>query len=96
MDIAERGRMTLARLIAEAKVLGGGEHQCAVLGHVWKSIGGRPCPFHEDGCGNASQAVHECESCGTIDYGENPGEPGYDWCASKHFDCGGYALSEPV
>lgn len=83
-----------ARLIAEAQVLAGGEHQCAVLGHLWKSIGGRACPFHEHGCGN-SQAVHECESCGDIDYGERHGEPGYDWCAKQQFDCGGSALSEP-
>jgi hypothetical protein len=75
----------LARLIAEAKVLAGGEHQCVVLGHIWKSIGGRACPFG-DGCGQ-SQAVHECESCGTIDYGENPGEPGFDWCRNSEFDC---------
>ena len=84
----------LCRLIAEARVLAGGDHQCAVLGHVWKSIGGRPCPFHEHGCD--SQAVHECESCGAIDYGENPGEPGYDWCASKQFDCGGTDLRTEV
>jgi hypothetical protein len=82
----------IARLIAEAEVLAGGQHQCAVLGHRWKSIGGRPCPFREDGdddsgCGH-SQAVHECESCGDIDYGENPGEPGYDWCAKENFNCG--------
>ena len=81
----------LNRLVAEAIVLGGGEHQCAVLGHRWKSIGGRQCPFHEDGCGNASQAVHECESCGDIDYGQAPGEPGYDWCAGEQFNCGGRA-----
>lgn len=85
--------MTLAQLIAEAQVLAGCEHQCAVLGHRWKSIGGRHCPFHHDGCG-ASQAVHECESCGDIDYGERPGEPAYDWCAGELFNCGGAAESE--
>lgn len=83
--------MSLDHLLAEAAVLAGGEHQCAVLGHRLKSIGSRPCPFHIDGCGNASQAVHECASCGDVDYGENPGEPGYDWCANQQFNCGGYA-----
>lgn len=75
----------LTRLIAEATVLAGGEHQCAVLGHRWKSIGGRACPFGE-GCGH-SQAVHECESCGDVDYGERTGEPGYDFCAGENFNC---------
>jgi hypothetical protein len=78
----------LSRLVAEAVVLAGGEHQCAKLGHVWKSIGGRPCPFSEWGCGE-SQAVHECVSCGDIDYGTSKGEPGFDWCAGQDFDCGG-------
>lgn len=76
---------SLNRLIAEAAVLAGGEHQCAVLGHRWKSVGGRACPFG-DGCGH-SQAVHECESCGDVDYGERPGEPGYDFCAGENFNC---------
>ena len=80
----------LARLIAEAEVLAGGQHQCAVLGHVWKSIGGRPCPFHEEGCGSG-QEVLECTSCGDIDYGASPGEPGYDFCKSRGFNCGGGA-----
>lgn len=86
----------LTRLIAEAEVLAGGEHQCAVLGHKWKSIGGRACPFHEHGCGNASQAVEECESCGEIDYGSRPGYPGYDWCESQSFNCGGCAEGKTV
>lgn len=81
----------LERLIAEATVLAGGKNECAVLGHRWKSIGGRACPFHADGCGNSSQAVHECESCGAIDYGERAGEPGFDWCAGTGFNCGGDA-----
>lgn len=80
------------RLIAEASVLAGGEHQCAALGHKWKSVGGRTCPFHEYGCGNASQAVYECESCEAIDYGERPGEPGFDLCAETGFNCGGNAI----
>lgn len=79
----------LKRLIAEAGVLAGGEHPCATLGHKWKSIGGRACPFHEEGCGNASQSVEVCESCGEIDYGLQPGYPGYDWCAREGFNCGG-------
>ena len=78
----------LRRLIAEAEVLAGGEHPCAVLGHKWKMIGGRACPFKDEGCG-ASQAVERCEACGEWDYGVAPGHPGYDWCASQHFDCGG-------
>jgi hypothetical protein len=83
--------MRLARLIAEAEVLAGGEHQCAQLGHVWKSIGGRACPFYAEGCGNASQSVEVCTSCGEQDYGLTPGRPGYYWCASTQFDCGGCA-----
>lgn len=79
----------LARVIAEAVVLAGGEHQCATLGHNWKSIGGRACPFYKDGCGLASQAVHECASCGDVDYGERAGEPGFDFCANTDFNCGG-------
>lgn len=78
------------RLIAEAMVLAGGQHQCEVLGHKMKSIGGRACPFHEEGCGNASQTVYECESCGETDYGE-PGSLSYRECQAKHFNCGGCA-----
>lgn len=80
--------MILQRLIAEAAVLAGGEHPCAILGHKWKSRGGRACPFHEEGCGNASQSAEQCEACGEWDYGLTPGYPGYDWCASERFDCG--------
>lgn len=79
---------SLKQLVAEAAVLAGGEHPCKTLGHKWKSIGGRACPFTEDGCG-ASQAVHECEACGDVDYGERPGEPGYDFCEGQQFNCGG-------
>lgn len=81
----------LQRLIAEASVLAGGEHPCAALGHKWKSIGGRACPFHANGCGNASQAVEQCEACGEVDYGLRPGYPGYDWCKDEGFNCGGRA-----
>lgn len=80
----------LSRLIAEASVLAGGKHPCAVLGHQWMSIGGRPCPFHEHGCGG-SQAVYECSACGDTDYGEREGEPGYDFCKGEEFNCGGFA-----
>jgi hypothetical protein len=58
----------LLRLIAEAQVLAGGQHQCAVLGHDWKHIGGCNC-----GCpdGQCSVPVHECRACGDCDYGDN-------------------------
>ncbi len=59
----------LARLVAEAIVLAGGEHQCAVLGHKWEFTGGVSC-----GCGSwegCSVPVHECASCGDCDYGDN-------------------------
>lgn len=85
---------SLDRLIAEGIVLAGGEHQCAKLGHRWKSIGGRACPFHEEGCG-VSQAVHECESCGETDYGDRKGVPGFDFCAGERFNCGGLAEAKP-
>lgn len=68
--------MSLNRLIAEASVLAGGQHQCAVLGHVWETTGGRQCPR---GAAAASQLVYECKSCGQVDYGE-AGGPG-------HIDC---------
>lgn len=76
----------LERLCAEAAALAGGEHPCHVLGHKWKSIGGRACPFGE--CGE-SQGVHECTVCGDVDYGQRDGEPGYDWCRDHGFNCGG-------
>jgi len=60
----------LDRLLAEASVLAGGDHPCAVLGHKWKHVGGRNC-----GCpgvaGGCSVPVHECEACGDCDYGDN-------------------------
>ena len=56
----------LDRLIAEAKVLAGGTHPCAILGHKWVSDGGTNC-----GCGDCSVPVHKCESCGDHDYGDN-------------------------
>lgn len=58
---------SLERLIAEAVVLAGGEHQCPVLGHRWVFIGGANCGCPDGGC---SIPVHECE-CGDCDYGDN-------------------------
>ena len=72
--------MSLDRLIAEAVVLGGGQHQCAALGHVWIALGGRQCPR---GAAMESQTVYVCQSCGWEDYGE-PGGPGHRDC----FDLG--------
>ena len=59
---------TLDRLIAEASVLAGGDHPCAILGHKWVFSGGANC-----GCpdGYCSVPVHECEACGDCDYGDN-------------------------
>ena len=64
--------MRLDRLIAEASVLAGGKHQCAVLGHVWTFVGGKSCdcaPMNGNCC---SIPVYECSACGDCDYGENP------------------------
>jgi hypothetical protein len=75
--------VTLSRLLAEAQVLAGGEHQCAVLGHVWQSEGGRQCPRatddHEPRC---SQTVYVCGSCDLEDYGEKGG-PAYRECFTE-------------
>jgi hypothetical protein len=61
-------RDELSRLIAEASVLAGGKHPCAVLGHKWVSTGGANCGCR-DGC--CSVPVHQCDSCGDYDYGDN-------------------------
>jgi hypothetical protein len=60
----------LSRLIAEASVLAGGQHPCAVLGHKWvfRGCAGRERPNG----GYYSVPVHECEACGDCDYGDNP------------------------
>lgn len=58
----------LERLAAEAVMLAGGDHPCAILDHRWKFVGGRNCGCPDGGC---SIPVHECESCGDCDYGEN-------------------------
>jgi hypothetical protein len=56
----------LDRLIAEARVLAGGDHPCKILGHKWVFDGGANC-----GCGQCSVPVHRCEACGDYDYGDN-------------------------
>lgn len=70
---------TLQQLIGAAMALAG-DHPCSVLGHDWKSAGGRACPHYdtEKECGG-SQAVYECARCPEIDYGD-PGGPGYRDC----------------
>lgn len=58
----------IARLIAEAKVLAGGDHPCHVLGHKWEFYGGRNCGCEGGGC---SVPVYRCSVCEDYDYGEN-------------------------
>jgi hypothetical protein len=60
----------LDRLIAEASVLAGGKHPCAILGHAWVFSGGAGCSCESvrDCC---SVPVYECEACGDCDYGDN-------------------------
>jgi hypothetical protein len=57
----------LERLAAEAAVLAGGHHPCAILGHKWKFVGAAGCGCL-DGC--CSVPVSECTSCGDCDYGD--------------------------
>lgn len=47
--------------------------RCAVDGHAWKFKGGRSCccARAEGGMSGCSLPVHECETCGDCDYGEN-------------------------
>lgn len=59
----------LERLIAEAKVLAGGDHPCSILGHKWESDGGCNAGC-SDNCG-CSAPVNKCQSCGDYDYGDN-------------------------
>jgi hypothetical protein len=66
---------TLQHLIAEAQALAG-DHPCSVLGHAWRTCGGRRCPRGSEAC---SQAAYECAKCGEFDYGE-PGGPGFEDC----------------
>jgi len=70
---------SLTRLVAEAEVLAGGKHQCAVLGHKWESRGGRSCPNSDQDGEWCSMPVYQCDSCGAWDYGE-PGGPGHTDC----------------
>jgi hypothetical protein len=63
--------MALDRLIAEASVLAGGDHPCAVLGHAWVHIGGRWCGCENTESRGCSVPVSECEACGDCDYGDN-------------------------
>jgi hypothetical protein len=58
----------LDRLVAEAVVLAGGEHPCAILGHKWSFVGGANCGCVEGCC---SVPVHHCTNCGEYDYGHN-------------------------
>jgi len=60
----------LERLIAEAIVLAGGKHPCAVLGHKWEIVGGANAGCHPRDC-QCSIPVNECSVCGDCDYGEN-------------------------
>lgn len=59
----------LNALIAEATSLAGGEHDCFVLGHRWKFVGGRSCGCEDRG--GCSVPVYRCEGCGDYDYGNN-------------------------
>ena len=63
--------MELLRLVEQARVLAGDETvSCAIVGHAWKSEGGRGCP---KGCYDCSQTVYVCTRCEAQDYGERGG-----------------------
>jgi len=47
----------LTRLIAEAAVLAGGKHPCAILGHRWRFIGAAGRERNAPGCA-ASNLKH--------------------------------------
>ena len=59
---------SLSRLIAEALVLAGGVHPCAVLGHKWVFHGGRNCGCEDGDC---LFPVHRHDDCGDFDYGDD-------------------------
>lgn len=62
----------LQALVAEAVSLGGGHHDCLVLGHAWVFKGGCNCGCElPDGDGCCSVPVYRCSSCGDYDYGDN-------------------------
>ena len=60
----------LEKLAARAVAEAGGPHPCAILGHEWRSIGGRNA-----GCGKSEcmcrVPVNECAHCDDCDYGQN-------------------------
>lgn len=71
--------MDILRLVEQARVLAGDETvSCAVVGHAWKSAGGRHCP--KDHC-DCSQTVYVCERCEEQDYGELGG-PAHRECST--------------
>ncbi len=72
---------SLQQLIGQAMSLAG-DHPCAVLGHDWKSYGGRACPRNSDGGGRCSQTAYRCARCGEEDYGD-PGGPAYRECITE-------------
>lgn len=72
---------TLQQLIGQARALAG-DDVCAVLGHEWKSAGGRVCPRWadtDDNPGLCSQTFYVCARCPAEDYGD-PGGPGHRDC----------------
>ena len=68
MEPSKSNRTPLDRLVAEAAVLAGGDHPCHILGHRWQFTGGKNCGCRDGYC---SVPVHECDSCGDCDYGDN-------------------------
>jgi hypothetical protein len=60
----------LEKLAALAVAQAGGPHPCNILGHEWRSAGGRNA-----GCGKSwcmcSVPVNECAFCLDCDYGDN-------------------------
>ena len=59
----------LERLVAEARVLAGGDHPCDKLGHEWEFSGGMNAGC-SDWCG-CSVSVNICKHCDDCDYGDN-------------------------
>jgi hypothetical protein len=69
--VAGRPVEIITRLIAEARVLAGGDHPCAILGHKWVHTGGRWCGCEGSESRGCSVPVRECASCGDCDYGDS-------------------------